>query len=172
MKKKMTRLAAMIALAFAANTIFAVDSYLYWMVDPSVSGSYTYDYAKVKIAGGDYLHMYDPGEDVILAGDAGTKLAAGDSGYFGAFDASTLSSASFLIELWSSVGAESIASATLAYSAALAGGAIYTPGSKGGNTPYSVNGFTATIPEPTSGLLLLLGVAGLALKRKSLVVSR
>ena len=27
-------------------------------------------------------------------------------------------------------------------------------------------GFTAAVPEPTSGLLLLLGVAGLALKRK------
>lgn len=31
---------------------------------------------------------------------------------------------------------------------------------------YSVGGWYAAVPEPTSGLLLLLGVAGLALKRK------
>ena len=36
-----------------------------------------------------------------------------------------------------------------------------------GNLNYASGGnFTASVPEPTSGLLLLLGVAGLALKRK------
>ena len=172
MNKRITRLAAMIAVGLLANTIFAVgaDSYLYWMVDPSVYGEYTYDYATVKIDGStSYLHMYDPGEDIILDSDAGAKLARGDSGYFGAFDAASMSGASgasFLIELWSSAGAESIATATLAYSAALAGGAIYTPGKSGGGTAYVVTGF---VPEPTSGLLLLLGMAGLALRRKYVV---
>lgn len=33
--------------------------------------------------------------------------------------------------------------------------------------PYSFSGFTAAIPEPTSAMMLLLGLAGLALKRKS-----
>ena len=31
---------------------------------------------------------------------------------------------------------------------------------------YASSGWYTTVPEPTSGLLLLLGVAGLALKRK------
>ena len=168
MNKKMTRTAAMIAVGLLANTIFAAeaDSYLYWMVDPLSSSTYAYDYATVKINGSDsYLHMYDPGEDALIAGVAGTKLAHGDSGYFGAFDAASMSDASFLIELWSSTGAESIATATLAYSTAFASGAIYTPGASGGGaTPYAV-----VVPEPTSGLLLLLGMAGLALRRKDVI---
>lgn len=32
--------------------------------------------------------------------------------------------------------------------------------------PFSFSGFTALIPEPTSGLLMLLGLGALALKRK------
>ena len=167
MNKKMTRTAAMIAGVLIANTLLAADSYLYWMVDPSASSTYEdYVYATVKIDGSSsYLQMYDPGTEELLAGDAGTRLVKGDSGYFGAFDAASMSGASFLIELWSSAGAESIATATLAYSEALAGGAIYTPGKSGGGaTPYAV-----AIPEPTSGLLLLLGFVGLALRRKSIV---
>lgn len=35
-----------------------------------------------------------------------------------------------------------------------------------GTVAYSNPGWYATVPEPTTGLLLLLGVAGLALKRK------
>ena len=35
-----------------------------------------------------------------------------------------------------------------------------------GDAAYSAAGWYNTVPEPTSGLLLLLGVAGLALKRK------
>lgn len=170
MNKRITRLAAMIAVVLIANTIFAsgADSYLYWMVDPSVYGEYTYDYATVKIDDGStsYLHMYDPGEDIILDSDAGAKLARGDSGYFGAFNATSIADASFLIELWSSALSESIASATLAYSEALAGDAIYSPGNPRGGTAYVVTGF---VPEPTSGLLLLLGMAGLALRRKYVV---
>ena len=164
----MTRLAAMIAGVLIANTLLAADSYLYWMVDPSASSTYEdYVYATVKIDDGSssYLQMYDPGTEELLAGDAGTRLVKGDSGYFGAFDAASMSGASFLIELWSSAGEESIATATLAYSTAFASGAIYTPGASGGGaTPYAV-----VVPEPTSGLLLLLGMAGLALRRKDVI---
>ena len=51
-------------------------------------------------------------------------------------------------------------------------GATYTPPASGTTTTFSVNlagsgTFSAeSVPEPTSGLLMLLGMAGLALKRK------
>ena len=35
-----------------------------------------------------------------------------------------------------------------------------------GATPLTITSFAGTAPEPTSGLLLLIGVAGLALRRK------
>ena len=36
----------------------------------------------------------------------------------------------------------------------------------GGTSGTAISGYTAAVPEPTSGLLFLLGIAGLALKRK------
>ncbi len=168
MKTKTIKLAMATALALAANALFAAaDSYIYWMVDSTEASSYTYTYATIKVDGQtSYLHMYDPGTDTLLTGDdaAGTKLAKGDSGYFGVFDASAMTGSSFLIELWNG-GEGPIAEATLAYATALAGGSIYTPGTTGGATASAITGFTA-VPEPTSGLLMLLGMAGLALRRK------
>lgn len=36
----------------------------------------------------------------------------------------------------------------------------------GGTSGTAISGYTGAVPEPTSGLLFLLGIAGLALKRK------
>lgn len=36
----------------------------------------------------------------------------------------------------------------------------------GGTSGTAISGYTTAVPEPTSGLLFLLGIAGLALKRK------
>ncbi len=80
--------------------------------------------------------------------------------YFGSFNSGSVSS--FLVELWDGsdnrVGWQS-------YSASALANNIWksdTPAASGG-TPLTVTG---VVPEPTSGLLLLLGMAGLALRRK------
>jgi len=48
-------------------------------------------------------------------------------------------------------------------------GLVFDDGGNAGATESYGAWTAATIPEPTSGLLLLLGVAGLALKRKQKV---
>ena len=61
-----------------------------------------------------------------------------------------------------------IANAATAHTDALGGGATIGNLAKniGGGSGTAITGWTQAVPEPTSGLLLLLGVAGLALKRK------
>ena len=45
-------------------------------------------------------------------------------------------------------------------------GSVYKSMSMSGQTPTSFGSTPAPIPEPTSGLMMLIGLAGLALKRK------
>ena len=61
-----------------------------------------------------------------------------------------------------------IANKASATTDALGGGATISNLAKniGGGSGSAITGWTQAVPEPTSGLLLLLGVAGLALKRK------
>ncbi|MGN0853119.1 MAG: PEP-CTERM sorting domain-containing protein [Kiritimatiellia bacterium] len=79
--------------------------------------------------------------------------------------------ASFVVELgnWQDGSWTSLASATADY-ASLKDHIYTAPLSTPGYTPWIVTGFTATaaVPEPTSGLLALMGAALLALRRKRL----
>ena len=166
----MKKLIALIALASAFGV--RADSYLYWMVGDSVSRDGEafsgYSYAKVGVWNEEsgkregYLSLF--GEDQSsLGGSSGLKGASfyanlanyGKDGY------------SFYIELFNDQNVSAGRSEDiLKYSDALAFATSF-----GTETPKldpwtPTNFTTAAVPEPSSALLMLLGCAGLALKRK------
>lgn len=159
----------MLAAAAAAGAVRAeVDSYLYWMVSDTATYSYAagatlsgtpvnYDYAKISADGGStYLSLYGPG-----GGDLGADtLDKGADGYAGF--ASSPAFSSFLVELYLDEYSERVGWATIPYNTAMQYAFTDITQQKLPNL-YTV---TQVIPEPTSGVLLLLGMAGLALRRR------
>ena len=169
----MKKLLTVAALSFALAG-FAEDQYLYWMVSDNAtldgqsltSLGETY-YAKIKgNDGGDYLYLYDTiGGSSTPFGQA-LEFEAGDSGRVFAYIGSS-QVASFLVELYNSNAADAnpIGYADVDWAAISA--YITKPGMGQPSTgAYGVGDFSS-VPEPTSGMLLLLGVAGLALRRKN-----
>ena len=168
---KAIKFIAMFAAAVAVGASFAgVDSYLYYMVDASnlkyneVAGSTLADtavpvdedtYAMVSTDGGQtYLTLYGAG------GSTGTsELELGKTGIVGF--SKTPSFTTFLFEVYDGYD-NKLGWTTLAYKDASQ--FIYGDSVNPGNT--GVFHITSLIPEPTSGLLFLLGAAGLALRRR------
>ena len=164
---------AILATAICAS---AADQYLYWMISDrstltaadgtktDLTGSY---YAKVKMNGGDYLHFYDAPGGSLLDGENDYYLRVGDITDSVATFAGVIngSPSSFIIELYNDTGTAPgswVGEATLAWNADY----ITTSSVMAYASPGVVSQFSA-VPEPTSGMLLLLGVAGLALRRKN-----
>ena len=157
--------AAVVAVAAQAD----IDSYFYWMLDTpmkygagageTLNGSeVSYTYAKVSADGGDnYLTLY------TTKGSTGSELlAAGQRGVAGFSSEDSFST--FLIELysWDGSSANKVGWTTLAYNQA--GDYIRSDVTAPGSSNYYT--VSQVIPEPTSGLLLLLGLAGLGLRRR------
>lgn len=163
---------AVLATAFCAS---ATDQYLYWMIDDSsklvaadgtttdLKGSY---YAMVKTDGGTYLNFYEtPGGSPIGGADNFAFRVADITDNIPTFaGAFTEAPESFIVELYNDAGSAPgswVGQATLGWNSN-----YITSGGMGHAAPGRVSSFTA-VPEPTSGVLLLLGVAGLALRRKN-----
>lgn len=171
MNKILAVLVATVALGASA-----ADSYLYWMVSDSISwkGEETptadIKYARVgvmdnttgKNAG--YLNIFTQ-----VGEGTGSKLASdflGNSLYanLGSF---AQDGYSFYIELWNDSGRVGRSEDILDYSRALADYVYVMGTATPPSTPWQVGPFTTqAVPEPSSALLMLLGCAGLALKRK------
>lgn len=163
---KTLKVIAMFAVAVAAWSASAeVDSYLYWMVGDPVKYDFNgadidYSYAKVSTDGGEtYLTLYGTG------GSLDTDiLDKGETGYAGF--ASTPGFSSFLFELYNDDD-EKVGWTTLSYSQA----AQYVYSNPTSPSAAGVFGITQAAPEPSSGILLLVGLAGLALRRRRVLKS-
>ena len=169
--KLINKLLTAATVAIVAQVAAAEDSYLYWMVDPNVTystgGTVDFAYARVNfggtldqltgtVDGGTWLTMYSGG----VATDANAMkktVATGGATQWGVVPSG--STASFIFELYNDtygvVGWSEILASALANNL----GTASSPAS----SAYTLS---QVVPEPTSGLLMLFGLAGLALRRK------
>ena len=151
-----------------AVSAFADDSYLYWMVG---DGAPEYAYARVRDQTGTYLNIYDSGFDSQYTEATGGKSGVSKEtvtdfkdygeGFYALLGPGTSSSSSFIVELYNSSDKFVGQSSPIAYSLAeIYSGGMGTPPSM----PSSFGSFA--IPEPSSGLLMLVGCAVLGLRRR------
>lgn len=150
---------------FALLSALAVQAdYLYWMVDTSSASEFSSQYTAVRLTD-ESKNIYDS-----YTGITHTDIVNYQAdGYY--FTAENLSpafsdSASYFVELYN--GGTTIARSTAISGADLRNTMAYYSGgmSIGAATPASFGGFTSAVPEPTSGLLFVLGGMLLGLKRR------
>ena len=157
MKKIVLGVAAMVC-----GIALAEDSYLYWQINQNEAEKpIEFAYAQVK-ATGDGGDIY-VGEAMGVTG-GGTATSAGPIN--SAFNMSAYgegSGYSFVVELMNSELDVIGESETFGYAAIAR--YIWSPKEQRGESAWTVTAFNA-VPEPTSGLLLLMGLAPLALRRK------
>lgn len=168
MKKVMMGFIGAIAIACAASAARAEESYLYWMIDQSSDAApIDFSYAMINLDGTGYLSLYYGGSEYgTQFGNANYPELGQSMGaaYAGAFNIGDATSLSFLVELY---GDNDTLVGERQFDVVLADFAshIYSAGMAAPLHAMAVGQFRA-VPEPTSGLLMLIGMAGLALRRK------
>ena len=155
------------------------DMYLYWMIDDNAKfdGATGFDLSAynariVSTVGGtgSSLMFYDSHDSLSGYLDTSTT-SAGSATYVQGWDmvcrVGDLDNATFFIEIFNNDGVL-FQSEWMSYTDLVTLGHISAM--RGMVVPASTYGFGAfkTVPEPTSGLLLLIGVAGLALRRQKM----
>ena len=153
-------LGSMVALADA-------DSYLYWMITSNDS----FEYAKIRAANNpdndtdNYLTIYNAGLTALTPDSTKatyeqvSDAAAYGVGLYAAFDSSSLP-ASFIVELYNAEGNFISQSVISSYQDYIYGGGMGVPPSA------FAEASSFAIPEPSSGLLMLVGCAVLGLRRR------
>lgn len=172
MKQTIKLLAVAMAIAVVRGAL-AADSYLYWMVSDQVAyqqngNPVDFTYARVNVggtlddasgdvSGGLWLTYYDGGAATTSTA-MDKSLATGGATQWGVLPAS-YSGSTFIFELFNESREAVGWYATDAAALAAAIGTNANPAS----SPYTVS---QVVPEPTSGLLSLFGLAALALRRR------
>jgi len=158
--KSMKKILLALVVALSASILQA--EYLYWMVDlAEKTPENQFYYATVTLDGN--LLSNVSASDPSIVGELVQAEGTPPSYSTGQVYAEFTSGSSFLFEIWKDSNAsELLGYQTISYDALSAQGHIYKdPQSK--TTPYVV---MSVVPEPTSGLLMLFGLAGLALRRR------
>ena len=143
----------------SATASFADDgSILYWMLD--VEPTSDYQYVQLRQVGDGLLNFTDD-RGIVLTDIAEVAKDPGVDHYYSDF--SGVSEGNFFLELMDGELAIIGTSQEVKYSDLTS--YLYDPSSTKPPAPYS--GWTISpVPEPTSGLMVLLGTALLALRRK------
>lgn len=174
MRKLFTMIA--IGLLVLGSRAADLDSFLYWMLDP-VEDSLAYTYAMICFESPEGERSYltiQPGDGeevapVYQSEHKGTTMAYPVYAQIKVSDLLDMSkdpdNFGFIVELlnedWNTIGE----SDWVSYSDIAQSGAIYED--MGTHTKYyAFQAVHAVVPEPTGGLLVLLGVGALALRRK------
>lgn len=163
--------ALIFALTLCGSVPAAEEAILYWMIEDS--GDYAFDFARLYAVGADNKPALLPGynkssgeiiDDFIALADGSRRRTEETAfGYLAASDDWT--DRSFFVELLvddGNVGTVTANSRRYSYKeveSAIGFGMSQDP------HPISFAGFAA-VPEPSSGLMALLGLAALALRRK------
>ena len=171
----MKKLVLMVAMMIAGSAAMADYAYLYWEVGRGGEWPFlrTFDYAQIRVTdqggnvlgdvpalgnydstgGGPITEIYSelPGSNTTLPIFA--KIDGYDNDLYG-----------FVVQAYLEDGTLAWTSQVGYYNQLVAANSIWLgdPSSLSGD----ISPWVASIPEPTSGLLLLLGVAGLALRRR------
>lgn len=153
---KKTLFLAAAVLAFSAQA-----DYIYWMVEDNPVNGYTWDTAYLKQQNGD---------TVVQLGELTWAAAQGyleDDAYAYSTLGANYTEASFFIELWNS-GSFAAQSTPQTYAQVknnIFGSNMMNPSIAAGSG-FMPTGSTYNVPEPTSGLLFLVGGMLLGLKRR------
>ena len=161
MKRILTIAVLALSAALLSGSAAAADSYLYWMADDDItwdgtSTSVDYDYVRVSYDG-TYLSPYVGGEKV--EGTAMTKEGATSGASYWGDIANYAEGKEFLFELYNE-SREKVAWMSVLDDMSTH---ILGPDSTGVPTAYTL---MSVVPEPTSGILSLFGLAVLALRRR------
>lgn len=153
------------AIAFSASLAFAdISNYFYWGIDASMPD---FDYAVLTWT----LENGTSGYASDAAGDSGDIYfgmeKGAEGGMLAQIGSGNLAGSSYSVELFDANDNSIYQSEAFAYAAiAGSGNFFYTDMDPNliGTTPYLFS--TGAVPEPTSGLLMLVGLGAMALKRR------